>query len=62
MKAKLVRFTFVRRVVVEDTATYNETLDAAIAKIRDLDDLEMRENADNIEDDLECPFDPEIDV
>jgi hypothetical protein len=33
----------------------------AINKIRELDDIEMMENFEKVEDDIEYPFDPEID-
>jgi hypothetical protein len=61
MKAKLVTISFIRRVVVEDNATEDEMILKAINKIRELDDIEMMENFEKVEDDIEYPFDPEID-
>lgn len=59
--AKLVYVSLVTRVVVDENATENQIIAAAkpklIYKIVD----EILEHIEDIEDDTECPYDPEYD-
>lgn len=59
--AKLVSISLMTRVVVEDTATEEEILTLTrprfIEKIR----TDLEDNIISIENDTECPYDPETD-
>ncbi len=61
MKAKLVLWSPMTRVIVSDDATYDEIIKAAkdrfFEKLRD----EYEENIEDVIDDQECPYDPEHD-
>lgn len=61
MKAKLVLWSPVTRVIVPDDATEEEIMKAAkdkfFEKLRD----EYLENIEDVIDDEECPYDPEHD-
>jgi len=53
--AKLVYFSFVTRVLVEDDATDAEIVDAAKKNIKLKVKHELHENLEEIIDDIECP-------
>ena len=59
--AKMVVASFITRVVVEDTATYEEILDAAKLRIADKVQTEFDENIESVFDDAEMPYCPDID-
>ena len=62
-KAMLVRFGIVTRVVVDETATEDEIIEAAIEKVNKPSyDLDLIENVENVEEDKECPYNPFEDV
>jgi rubrerythrin len=56
--AKLVYFMFVTRVVVEDTATDEEMIEASKPSMLEKVKNELSENLDMIQDDLEVPYNP----
>lgn len=53
--AKLVYFSFVTRVLVEDDATDAQIVDAAKKNIKLKVKNELHENLEEIIDDIECP-------
>jgi len=56
-KAKLVTFSFITRVVVDEDASDEQIVEIAKSKIQDkLDNNELMENLDDIKDDLEIPL------
>lgn len=60
--AKLVAVSFLTRVVVDKNATQEEILAKAKNKFQaKLNNNELGENLEYIEEDTECPFDPETD-
>ena len=59
--AKLVVASFITRVVVEDTATHEETVEAARQGIAAKVGNELFENIEAVIDDKEMPFDPDTD-
>jgi len=58
-KAFLVRASFVTRIVVDENATEQEKLEVAATKISEKATYEFNENLESIEEDNECPYDPE---
>jgi len=58
--AKLVYVSFLTRVVVEDTATDDEILDIARPKFIDKVRTELHENLEEIINDTEVPYNPNI--
>lgn len=60
--AKLVVASFITRVVVEDTATYEETVEAARQGIAAKVNNELFENIEDVIDDTEMPYDPNIEL
>lgn len=54
--AKLVAVSLLTRVVVDDTATEEEILDAARPRYFDKVRTELGDNLEYIEDDTECPY------
>ena len=59
--AKLVVASFITRVVVEDTATYEESVEAARQGIAAKVHNELFENIESVFDDAEIPYCPDID-
>ena len=59
--AKLVVASFITRVVVEDTATYEETVEAARQGIAAKVGNELFENIEDVFEDKEVPYNPEND-
>ena len=58
-KAMLVRFGIVTRVIVDDTATEDEIIEAAAEKVNKPSyDLDLIENVESVEEDKECPYNP----
>ncbi len=61
--AKLVLVSLMTRVIVEDTATAEEIVAAAKPNIQaKLDNNELYENTEEIMDDTEMPYDPNIEL
>ena len=55
--AKLVYFSMMTRVVVDENATDEEIIKACYPNIQaKIDNKELGENIEDIEDDGECPF------
>lgn len=59
--AKLVYVSMATRVVVEDTATEQEIIDKAANRFIDKINSELGEHIEEIHDDIECPYDEELD-
>lgn len=59
--AKLVLVSLMTRVVVEESATEAEILDTAKLHFIEIITTELGEHIEDIEDDEECPYDPETD-
>jgi len=57
--AKLVYVSLVTRVVVDENATEQEIMEAAIPKLSEKLMDEPFEHLEEIVDDIECPFDKE---
>ncbi len=57
--AKLVYASFVTRVVVDENATEEEILEASRQKFIEKVQTELGENVDEIQDDIEIPYDTE---
>ncbi len=54
--AKLVMFSLMTRVLVDENATDDEIIAASYAGIQDkIDNRELGDNLESIEDDEECP-------
>lgn len=62
MKAKLVYLSLMTRVVVEDDADDEIVMDVARQKFADKIQYEYLENVEDIQDDLEVPYDEETDI
>ena len=62
MKAKLVYLSLMTRVVVEDDADDETVMDIARQKFADKIQYEYLENVEDIQDDLEMPYDEETDI
>lgn len=60
--AKLVYISLVTRVIIEEDATQEQILTAAIPRLVDHIQNDSLENVELIEDDVECPYDPEMDT
>lgn len=54
--AKLVLVSFMTRVIVEDTATEEEILEASKYRFHEKVRDELLDNLDEIKDDTECPY------
>lgn len=61
MKAKLVTYSFTVRVVVEDTATEQDIINASFRGLEQRVHESYGENVDTIEDDTEMPYSEEYD-
>ena len=57
--AKLVTITVITRVIVDENATDEEITNAAKARLIYKAQNEYNDSGFEIEDDTECPFDPE---
>lgn len=57
--AKLVLWSPMTRVVVDEDATYDEIVEAARDKFKGKLDWEYEANIEEVLDDEECPYDPE---
>ena len=62
MKAKLVYLSLMTRVVVEDDADDETVMEVARSKFTDKLIYEYLENVEEIQDDLEVPYDKETDI
>jgi hypothetical protein len=60
--AKLVCVSLMTRVVVDEDATEEQIIDAAKHRFIDKLNTEIDENIESIEDDEECPYDPDLDI
>lgn len=60
--AKLVEFSLMVRVVVDENATEDEIIAASYPKVQDkIDNRELGDNLASIEADEEMPYDPDRD-
>jgi hypothetical protein len=59
--AKLVYVTLATRVIVDENASESEILELAGIKLAEKIQHELTEHLESIEDDIECPYDPEFD-
>lgn len=60
--AKLVYVSLATRVVVDEDATEEQIIDAAKHRFIDKLNTEIDEHIESIEDDVECPYDPDLDI
>jgi hypothetical protein len=60
--AKLVYVSLATRVVVDEDATQEQILEAAKHRFIDKLQTELGENLEDIVDDTECPYDPDMDI
>lgn len=60
--AKLVAVSLMTRVVVDEDAPENDTLEKAKRKFVTKIQTELSEHVEFIDDDTECPYDPVTDV
>jgi hypothetical protein len=59
--AKLVYVTLATRVIVDENASESEILELAGIKLSEKIQNELTEHLESIEDDIECPYDPDFD-
>jgi hypothetical protein len=59
--AKLVYVTLATRVIVDENASESEILELAGIKLAEKIQNELTEHLEEIEDDIECPYDPDFD-
>lgn len=59
--AKLVTVSLTTRVVVNEDASEQDIIDKASKNLVDKVHNELMENIEAIQDDIECPYDEEID-
>lgn len=59
--AKLVAISLLTRIIVEETDSEEENLAAAKHQFISKIDTDLGDNVEFIEEDSECPFDPETD-
>lgn len=60
--AKLVAVSLMTRVVVDEDAPENDTLEKAKPNFIEIIQTELMDNLEFIDDDTECPYDPKFDV
>lgn len=60
--AKLVYISLCTRVVVDDTSTDEQIIEVAKDRFIDKINTEFHENLEEIVDDIECPFDEDMDI
>jgi hypothetical protein len=59
--AKLVSVSLMTRVIVDENASETEILELAGIKLAEKIQHELTEHLEEIEDDIECPYDPAFD-
>jgi hypothetical protein len=59
--AKLVSVSLMTRVIVDENASEFEILELAGIKLSEKIQNELTEHLESIEDDIECPYDPDFD-
>lgn len=59
--AKLVTVSLMTRVIVDENATEQEIIDAARSRFIDKIETDLGDNIEEIFDDDECPYDPDLD-
>lgn len=60
--AKLVAVSLMTRIIVEEGSSEAETLEKAEPKFIATIQTELMDNLEFIDDDTECPYDPETDL
>jgi hypothetical protein len=60
--AKLVYLSMVTRVIVDEDAREEEIVEASRENFIRKVNLELGENTGEIIDDIECPYDPDLDI
>lgn len=59
--AKLVCVSLMTRVIVDENASEADILELAGVKLAEKIQNELTEHVESIEDDIECPYDPQFD-
>ena len=59
--AKLVTITMSTRVIVDENASESDIIELASIRMSEKIQYEFNENLESIEDDIECPYNPEFD-
>jgi hypothetical protein len=59
--AKLVTITMSTRVIVDENASESDIIELASIRMSEKIQHEFNENLESIEDDTECPYNPEWD-
>ena len=59
--AKLVCVSLMTRVIVDENASEADILELAGVKLAEKIQNELTEHLESIEDDIECPYDPNFD-
>ena len=59
--AKLVTITMKTRILVDENASESDIIELASIKMSEKIQYEFNENLESIEDDIECPYNPEFD-
>ena len=59
--AKLVTITMKTRILVDENASESDIIELASIKMSEKIQHEFNENLESIEDDIECPYNPEFD-
>ena len=59
--AKLVSVSLMTRVIVDEDASESEILELAGIKLAEKIQYELTDHLEDIEDDIECPYDPAFD-
>jgi hypothetical protein len=59
--AKLVTITMKTRILVDENASESDIIELASIRMSEKIQHEFNENLESIEDDIECPYNPEFD-
>jgi hypothetical protein len=59
--AKLVTITMKTRILVDENASESDIIELASIRMSEKIQYEFNENLESIEDDIECPYNPEFD-
>jgi hypothetical protein len=59
--AKLVTITMKTRILVDENASERDIIELASIRMSEKIQHEFNENLESIEDDIECPYNPEFD-
>jgi len=59
--AKLVTITMKTRILVDENASESDIIELTSIRMSEKIQYEFNENLESIEDDIECPYNPEFD-